>query len=73
MAAAAAADRTQQPAALRSLLTKRDRVRTRLRADHRTYTAARELAAELPALRNEIDFADVAGRAFAGATGYLIT
>lgn len=73
MAAAAAADRTQQPAALRSLLTKRDRVRTRLRAEHRTYTAARELAAELPALRNEIDFADVAGRAFAGATGYLIT
>lgn len=72
MATAAAADRTQQPAALRSLLTKRDRVRTRLRAEHRTHTAARELAAELPALRHEIDFADAAGRAFAGATGYPV-
>ncbi|WP_180984727.1 AAA family ATPase, partial [Mycobacterium avium] len=72
MAAAVAIDRTQQPAALRSLLTKRDRVRTRLRAEDRTHTAARELAAELPALRHEIDFADVAGRAFAGATGYPI-
>jgi conjugative relaxase-like TrwC/TraI family protein len=72
MAAADATDRGQQPAALRSLLNKRDRVRARLRTEHRTYTAARDLAAHLPALRNEIDVADVAGRAFAGATGYPV-
>lgn len=72
MATAAAIDRTQQPAAVRSLLTKRDRARTRLGAEHRTYTAARDMAAELPALRNEIDFADTAGRAAAPATGYPI-
>ncbi|HUO40749.1 MAG TPA: MobF family relaxase [Mycobacterium sp.] len=72
MQAAAATDRSQQPAAVRSLLNKRDRVRARLRVDHRSYAAARDLAADLPALRNEIDFLDVAGRRSAPATGYPI-
>ncbi|CPR10894.1 ATP-dependent exoDNAse [Mycobacterium bohemicum DSM 44277] len=72
MQAAAATDRSQQPAAVRSLLNKRDRVRARLRADHRSCAAARDLAADLPALRNEIDFLDVAGRRSAPATGYPI-
>ncbi len=72
MQAAVATDRSQQPAAVRSLLNKRDRVRARLRADHRSYAAARHLAADLPALRNEIDFLDVAGRRSAPATGYPI-
>lgn len=72
MAAAEATDRTQQPAAVRSLLNRRDRLRTRLRTDHRTYTATRDLAARLPALRGELDFADVAGRASAGATCYPV-
>lgn len=71
-AAAEAIDRTHQPAAVRSLLTKRDRARTRLGAEHRTYTAARDLAAHLPALRTEIDVADVAGRAAGPATGYSV-
>ncbi|OBB65157.1 hypothetical protein A5758_18610 [Mycobacterium sp. 852014-50255_SCH5639931] len=72
MQAAAATDRSRQPAAVRSLLNKRDRVRARLRANHRSYAAARDLAADLPALRNEIDFLDVAGRRSAPATGYPI-
>lgn len=72
MTTAAATDRTQQAAAVRSLLTKRDRVRARMRGEHRSYTAAHDLAADLPALRNEMDFADVAGRAVAGATRYPI-
>ncbi|WP_368665257.1 MobF family relaxase [Mycobacterium avium] len=72
MAAAAATEHTQQPAAVRSLLTKRDKVRTHLRAEHHIDTAARDLAAALPALRTEMDVADIAGRGFSPATGYSI-
>ncbi len=73
--AAAATDRTQQPAEVRSLRDQHDRTRARLRADHRAYTDARsgyDLAADLPALRAEIDFLDIAGRRMAAATGYPV-
>ncbi|WP_369736410.1 MobF family relaxase [Mycobacterium servetii] len=75
MQAAAATDRSQQPAAVRALRDQHEHTRARLRAAHRAYTDAHssyDLAADLPALRNEIDFADVAGRGFAPATGYPI-
>lgn len=73
--AAAATDRTQQPAEVRSLRDQHDRTRARLRAEHRAYTDARsgyDLAAELPAVRAEIDFLDIAGRRYAPAGGYPI-
>jgi len=75
MQAAAATDRTQQPAQVRALRDRHERTRARLRAAHRAYTDARsgyDLAAELPALRTEIDFCDIAGRGFAPATGHPI-
>ncbi len=72
MAAAAATEHTQQPAAVRSLLTQRDKVRTHLRTEHHIDTAARDLAAALPALRAELDVTDTAGRAHAGATCYPV-
>jgi conjugative relaxase-like TrwC/TraI family protein len=73
MATAADTDRAHQPAAVRSLRDHHDRVRARLCADYRAYTATRsgyDLAADLPALRTEIDFLDSAGRRYAPATGY---
>jgi conjugative relaxase-like TrwC/TraI family protein len=73
LATAAETDRAQQPAPVRALRDQHDRVRTRLRTDYRAYIAQRsgyDLAADLPALRAEIDFCDIAGRAFAPAGGY---
>ena len=71
--AAADTARDQLPQQLADLIGRHERTRARLRADYRAYTAARsgyDLVAELPALRDEIDFLDIAGRRFAPATGY---
>lgn len=73
IATAADTDRAYQPAPVRSLRDQHDQVRARLRADYRAYTATHSgynLAADLPALRTEIDFCDIAGRRYAPATGY---
>ena len=73
MATAAETERAHQPAPVRSLRDQHDLVRARLRADYRAYTATQsgyDLAADLPALRTEIDFCDIAGRHYAPATGY---
>lgn len=70
--AAAAADRTHQPREVRSLLTKRDKVRAHLRTEHHLASSARDLAAALPALRAELDVADTAGRGHAGAARYPV-
>ncbi len=68
MAAAADTDRTQLPEQLRTLLDQHDRTRAACRAEYRTYINAQhatrrvqDLAAELPALRAEIDFVEAAG------------
>ena len=71
--AAADTARDQLPPQVADLRDRHERTRARLRADYRAYTDARsgyDLAAELPALRAEIDFLDIAGRRFAPATGY---
>ncbi len=71
--AAAETDRRLLPPEAAQLVARHEHTRDRLRAAHRAYIAARsgyQLAANLPALRTEIDFADTAGRAFAPATGY---
>ena len=75
MQAAAATDRAQLPLQVAELVARHDRTRARLRADYRGHTADRggyELAADLAALRTEIDFLDVAGRGFAPAGGYPV-
>jgi DNA transposition AAA+ family ATPase len=73
--AAADTARDQLPQQVADLIDRHERTRARLRADDRAYTAARsgyDLAAELPALRAEIDFLDIAGRRNAPAGGYRI-